>query len=248
MKSINSIVRLLTSFVVWIVLAILLVGFIAFYGVSLVGYTPYTVLSGSMEPAIPTGAMAYIQKVEPSTLKEGDVITFERGAVGETETYYDTFGDEIKLETGTSYIFTHRIVSVDKENESFVTKGDANAKEDPTPVSFQEVKGKVAYAVPTLGFVNVWLHTDTGRIAVIGFTAVFVLLLFLSSYTPKEKEEEKEETETDEQEEPVFVTTKNPYTDELITGVRCNSQGQKDDLDGKQADTESVIQTEGKEE
>ena len=195
----NAVIRFITSFVVWIVLAILLVLFVAFYGVSFIGYTPYTVLSSSMEPAIPVGAMAYIQKVDPETLETGDVITFERGAVGATETYYDTFGDEITLETGTKYIFTHRIVSIDDENKTFVTKGDANEKEDPTAVGFDEIKGKVAYAVPVLGFVDVWIHSTTGKIAVIGFTAVFILLIFLSSYTPKEKEKEDEDEDSEQE-------------------------------------------------
>ena len=40
------------------------------------GYQLYTVVSGSMEPAIPVGSLVYIKYVEPKEIVEGDVIAF----------------------------------------------------------------------------------------------------------------------------------------------------------------------------
>ena len=40
------------------------------------GYQLYTVVSGSMEPAIPVGSLVYIKYVEPKEIIEGDVIAF----------------------------------------------------------------------------------------------------------------------------------------------------------------------------
>lgn len=42
----------------------------------LFGYHIYTVISGSMEPAIPTGSLVYIQEMEPEDVEADDVIAF----------------------------------------------------------------------------------------------------------------------------------------------------------------------------
>ena len=39
------------------------------------GYTPYAVLSGSMEPELPVGSMVYVHETDPATLHPGDVVT-----------------------------------------------------------------------------------------------------------------------------------------------------------------------------
>ena len=93
-----------------LVVAVVLLA-IALVGVRLFGLQVYTVLSGSMEPAYPVGALLYDKKVDPAQLGPGDVITF-------------------MLDEET--IVTHRIVEVvpDEEDPSvirFRTKGDANA-------------------------------------------------------------------------------------------------------------------------
>ena len=40
------------------------------------GYQIYTVISGSMEPAIPVGSLLYIQKMEPEEVAEGEVVAY----------------------------------------------------------------------------------------------------------------------------------------------------------------------------
>ena len=49
---------------------------IALVGVRVVGLQAYTVLSGSMEPAYPTGSVIYVKEVDYKTLEVGDPITF----------------------------------------------------------------------------------------------------------------------------------------------------------------------------
>ena len=49
---------------------------IALVGVRVVGLQVYTVLSGSMEPAYPTGSVIYVKEVDYKTLEVGDPITF----------------------------------------------------------------------------------------------------------------------------------------------------------------------------
>ena len=118
-----------------LVVAVVLLA-IALAGVRLFGLQWYTVLSGSMEPAYPVGALLYDKKVDPAQLRPGDVITF-------------------MLDEET--IVTHRIVEVvpDEEDPSvirFRTKGDANAAEDGSLVHYKNVLGTPVFAIPKLGY------------------------------------------------------------------------------------------------
>ena len=71
----------------------------------MLGYDEYAVLSGSMEPGIPVGAIVYDKNFAASEAREGAVVTYQ-------------------LPAGT--LVTHRIISVDKEEQTVVTQGDAN--------------------------------------------------------------------------------------------------------------------------
>ena len=68
----RRIYRMITTVVLSVVvlLAVMLVG------VRLVGLTPYTVISGSMEPTYPVGSLLYVQSVDPTTLQAGDPVTY----------------------------------------------------------------------------------------------------------------------------------------------------------------------------
>lgn len=136
---------------------------IALVGVRLFGLQVYTVLSGSMEPAYPVGALLYDKKVDPAQLRPGDVITF-------------------MLDEDT--IVTHRIVEVvpDEEDPSvirFRTKGDANAAEDGSLVHYKNVLGTPVFTIPKLGYFANFVQQPPGLYVAIAFGAVLVLLAFL---------------------------------------------------------------------
>ena len=136
---------------------------IALVGVRLFGLQVYTVLSGSMEPAYPVGALLYDKKVDPAQLRPGDVITF-------------------MLDEET--IVTHRIVEVvpDEEDPSvirFRTKGDANAAEDGSLVHYKNVLGTPVFTIPKLGYFANFVQQPPGLYVAIAFGAVLVLLAFL---------------------------------------------------------------------
>lgn len=82
-----------------------------------------------------------------SGLNVGDVVTYQ-------------------IDSGRPEVITHRILSVgaDQEgNRTLITKGDNNALADETPVSEVQVRGKLMYAVPYVGFVANWLgNQDRG--------------------------------------------------------------------------------------
>ena len=148
-------------------------------GVRIVGLTPYVVLSGSMEPNYHTGSLIYDKKVDPFTLKEGDVITF---MVSE-----DTLA-------------THRIVGVVPDEDEpgtirFRTKGDANDAEDGTLVHYKNVVGTPVFTIPYLGYFSNWITHAPGKYIAITAAVVFLILLFLPDMLKKADEADKKAAE-----------------------------------------------------
>ena len=119
------------------------------------GAGAYNVTSGSMEPNIPVGSLVIAGKTEADTLQTGDVIAFN--------------------EDGT--VITHRVVENDTVNRQITTKGDANNVEDFTPVSYENVIGKVDIHIPYIGAVLEGLSTVTGKIAMFCLLAGGILLI-----------------------------------------------------------------------
>jgi signal peptidase len=77
-------------------------------------YRTTTVLTGSMRPGMPPGSVAVISPVAPSTLRVGDVVTYQAPVADHR-------------------VVTHRVVRIVEPGEHPViqTKGDANNAPDP---------------------------------------------------------------------------------------------------------------------
>jgi signal peptidase I len=77
-------------------------------------YRTVTVLSGSMAPGMPVGAVAILVPVDPAAVKVGDVITFQ-------------------APTADHPVVTHRVVEILEggTHPVFRTRGDANRSADP---------------------------------------------------------------------------------------------------------------------
>lgn len=112
-------------------LVVLLVGLVAVPAV--LGLETRTVISGSMEPAIPTGSVALIRPAEATPPAVGDVVLF--------------------ASAGQQHDVLHRAVGTRELEgvEHYVTRGDANARDDPWLVAPDEVIGTVVAHVPHLG-------------------------------------------------------------------------------------------------
>ena len=154
-----------------VLLAILLVG------VRLVGFTPYTVVSGSMEPAYHVGSVVYVKEVDPAALQVGDTFTFH-------------LTDEV--------IATHRIVEIHDAGTpelGFRTKGDANElADDIAPAA--AVIGKVAFSIPYLGYISTFVRRPVGLLCVVGVAALVLLISFaIESLFTKEKRSEPDSGE-----------------------------------------------------
>ena len=135
-----------------------LVASLAFTIPRFIGMQTYVVVSGSMEPSIPVGSLVYAKHIEPKPLVPGDVIVF-----------YSTDASLMKggAASNEAIPITHRVIENRVEDTEIITKGDANAKNDFSPVSYINVLGKVLAHVPGLGLLAAPFATSTGKIAVV---------------------------------------------------------------------------------
>jgi signal peptidase len=126
-----------------LVLAVLLAAVLARV-VPLTGRQTFVIGGSSMEPSVPRGSAVVVTPADPSTIRVGDVISIKVPPAG--------------------VLFTHRVVDVvDVAGERrFVTRGDANAAPDPSPVPAAWVVGRVELSVPFLGFLIALLGIPTG--------------------------------------------------------------------------------------
>ena len=108
------------------------------------GYQPYTVVSGSMEPAIPIGSLVYVKNQEPDGIGTDEVAAFYKN------------GDP-----GT--IIIHRVVENDKVSGQLTTKGDANAEADFEPVAYSDCIGRVEMVFKGLGSWADMLTSSAGK-------------------------------------------------------------------------------------
>ncbi|MDJ0317136.1 signal peptidase I [Arthrobacter antibioticus] len=101
------------------------------------GSQTYTVLTNSMAPKYAPGTFLVVKPAPFENLQVGDIITYQ-------------------IESGKADVITHRISSVGVGQDgarALTTKGDNNSLEDTEAVQAIQVKGKLFYAIPYVGFV-----------------------------------------------------------------------------------------------
>lgn len=130
------------------------------------GAEVYNIVSGSMEPAIPVGSAIFVQSANPGTLAAGDVIAFWRN----------------------DSVVAHRVVENDTLASELVTKGDANAKEDVSPVPYHDVIGIVTRHTPVLGGLLGIYTSGSGRMYAVAVAAAGALLNLVGARLRKGKE------------------------------------------------------------
>lgn len=110
------------------------------------GWRTEIVLSGSMEPAIPTGSVVVSRPIAANEVREGDIIMFASLA-GHSLT-------------------THRVVKVEPTSDGFhfITKGDAVKGADINPVVPGQLVGIIVFCVPLLGYLIAFIRTPLGLI------------------------------------------------------------------------------------
>lgn len=130
------------------------------------GSQTYTVLTNSMAPKYSPGTLLVVKPEDFEELKYGDVVTFQ-------------------MYSGRPDVETHRIVgfgATQAGEKTLITRGDNNGAKDPEPVRELQVKGKLFYAVPYVGYAanalgnadrNMWV--TLGAAGLIGYGALLIV-------------------------------------------------------------------------
>lgn len=132
----------------------------------LIGYMPYHVSTGSMEPNIHIGSLIYVKKVPPEAIFKDSIVTFY---VGDS-------------------IVTHRVVNVDKEKQIYRTKGDANRIEDGD-IPYNKIIGKAnKIVIPYIGKLVDMIQQGNEKKAIMILAIIIYLVIWgLTDYFGKRK-------------------------------------------------------------
>ncbi len=114
------------------------------------GWRPYTVLTGSMRPVIQPGDVVMDQPVKISDAHVGDVVTFS-----------DPSRDGV--------LVTHRIRSITRGpvQTDVETRGDANNSSERWTIKTQDRVGRVVYVIPKVGHAANAIRNPAGIILLV---------------------------------------------------------------------------------
>lgn len=146
--------------------------------VSFFGYSLFRVVTGSMEPEIPVGAILVAKKVDIQSLEMDDIVCFFSTVMGKS-----------------GQIVTHRIVDIFTDESGALmleTKGDANLVSDLQYVTQSNLIGQVVYhtsqgnlATNVLSF----LTTGVGFLACLALPIMVIAGLIMQDCVRKMKDE-----------------------------------------------------------
>lgn len=164
----------------------------------------FVVLSGSMEPSISPGDVVLVAGVDPGTIEDGDVITFQRSE-GDSPT-------------------THRVIEVEDAGDDvqFRTKGDANEDPDQEAVHADQVIGRVTLTIPFIGHVITFVNTPTG----FGLLVVTPLVAFVLSeaWAFRSRRQADDSNRSESTTDARFDATDGPSVDD-IEGTEPGAEG-----------------------
>jgi signal peptidase len=138
--------------------AVLLVAMAVLLVPRLLHWETVVILTGSMEPVLDAGGIAYVDtSVDATMLNAGDIVTFRRAD---------------------GAIVTHRIIELrrDSAGVAYQTKGDANDAPDQQLVRPADVMGRVVVFVPEVGGWSRWLQEGRNFQLLLGPIAAAVVL------------------------------------------------------------------------
>jgi len=147
------------------------VAFAAVYvALTVLGYKPVAVYSGSMEPTIHVGGLALDRAIPSKKVRVGDVITFSDPYVK-------------------GRLVTHRVIDIlqTPHGLAYRTKGDANSGRDPWTIRLAGQVGRVSFSVPVAGYILYYAHTREIRSLLICLAAFSLLVGILRRIWRKEE-------------------------------------------------------------
>ena len=136
-----------------------------------------------MYPTIEAGDIVLDYKNDNDIYKVGDIITFVS----------DRSNGQITI--------THRVTKLTIENGKYyyTTKGDNNSTDDTRPVSSDNVIGKVVLTIPKVGYIQQFILSKFGWIAVIVIPCVGIIIYDLLKIVKVAYKKRKKPKLTDEQ-------------------------------------------------
>lgn len=168
MKTLKIMAKTISWILIVCCMVIVLSGLYSFYlrekkGVTcptVFGIGTAVVVSGSMEEAI--GINDFIITLKQEDYSVGDVVMYDAG----------------------NHPVTHRII--EKTDDTYITKGDANNVADKEPVKNEQIAGKVVFVIPGVGAAIEFMQSQLGIMIIVLLT--FGLFVFPSFFS---KEEDK---------------------------------------------------------
>lgn len=112
---------------------------------------PVVIVSGSMEPGIPVGSLAFIDQKDKAA-EPGEIIAYQ---ISETT-------------------IVHRVVD-QNDDSTYITKGDSNDTADPASVSKHQIVGKEIFCIPKAGYIVQFFHSKKGILIISIVAAVYLL-------------------------------------------------------------------------
>ena len=151
---------------VWFLLTVVLLGSVGVAAIQRSGAAQLlTVVSGSMQPALPLGSLVVVVPRDAAAVRTGDVITFNPP------------GDDTRT-------VTHRVIDVEGTGDDVRvhTQGDANPVADPWTLQFPTGRTWVVVAdAPWVGRPWLWLAQPVHRELVLVPAALLVTLMWLTA-------------------------------------------------------------------
>lgn len=156
MKKLSKILGYILNFLIALVTIIIILAIYYFVQIKIVnkpyanifGYTFFEVATGSMEPTIDVGDVIIVKIT--NDVNENDIIVCSKD----------------------NAFITHRLISI--EEDSFITKGDANNTEDK-PMDKRDLIGKVVNIIPNFSLWRKVIFTPQVIIP------IFIMLIILRS-------------------------------------------------------------------
>lgn len=189
---------------------------------SLFGFKAFIVLSDSMSKTdFDAGDLVLVKEVDPSTLKEGDIIAY-------TSQNTSNYGETV----------THKIrkLTTDANGElGFITYGTTTDTDDETVVTYTYVLGKYTSHIPKVGQFFMFLKTTPGYIVCILIPFLILILIqginsirLFRRYKYEQEQEMKEEREKIAEER-----AENQKVMEELLALKAQISQQTDDSKGK---------------
>ena len=126
------------------------------------GWGMAVVVTGSMEPEIPTGALVLVHKQESYSV--GDVICFS--------------------DAGENMVM-HRVIALDALEQGIIqTQGDANNTADD-PIAADQILGRVAAVSPAAGYLVIWIKSHVPEMLFCG--GIFLVAGYMAKKLLKRK-------------------------------------------------------------